>query len=245
MDLQQLFLNIQSRFVILRIPCKFQPTCLVHTLAFSFNWMVNQLSGSQDVIPSPKPIILMGFSVHGVFPKRQKQLAQKLGNLVANELVSSEQITEKIKLYALNDESMKMLEKKIEGTMRNKLVSAFPMLSMFLSDDMVKKVTSIFREDLKAFISESVHQLSSKIDAEINIEDMVSRKVEAFSSSKLEKILYQLMRKEFKIIEIVGAILGFLIGCLQLALSLLGLNPVVVPFIMILQSLQNIQIKIL
>ena len=65
-----------------------------------------------------------------------------------------------------------------------------------------------------------MHQLSSKIDAEINIEDMVSRKVEAFSSSKLEKILYQLMRKEFKIIEIVGAILGFLIGCLQLTLSL-------------------------
>ena len=150
MDLQQLFLNFQSRFEILSDSVQISTNLLwfIPLLSALIGWLTNYLAVKMLFHPQ-KPIILMGFSVHGVFPKRQKQLAQRLGNLVANELVSSEQITEKIKLYALNDESMKMLEKKIEGTMRNKLVSAFPMLSMFLSDDMVKKVTSIFRKTLK------------------------------------------------------------------------------------------------
>ena len=89
-----------------------------------------------------------------------------------------------------------------------------------------------------------MHQLSSKIDAEINIEDMVSRKVEAFSSSKLENSLpinekgiqnYRDSRCNFRIFDWLPST----------RLVSLGLNPVVVPFIMILQSLQNIQIKIL
>ena len=44
--------------------------------------------------------------------------------------------------------------------------------------------------------------------------------VNAFSSEKLEQLLNQLMKKEFKFIELVGAILGFFIGCIQLGISL-------------------------
>ena len=49
---------------------------------------------------------------------------------------------------------------------------------------------------------------------------MVKERVNAFSSEKLEELLNQLMKKEFKLIELVGAILGFFIGCIQLGISL-------------------------
>jgi uncharacterized membrane protein YheB (UPF0754 family) len=56
----------------------------------------------------------------------------------------------------------------------------------------------------------------------MDVKELVREKVEAFSSDKLEEILFSIMRKEFRFIEIIGAILGFLIGCIQIALTLIG-----------------------
>ena len=52
--------------------------------------------------------------------------------------------------------------------------------------------------------------------------DLATEKVEAFSTEKLEELLTSLMKKEFRFIEWVGAFLGFLIGCIQVALTLAG-----------------------
>jgi uncharacterized membrane protein YheB (UPF0754 family) len=64
--------------------------------------------------------------------------------------------------------------------------------------------------------------LGDKLEKSLDVKELVREKVEAFSSDKLEEILFSIMRKEFRFIEIIGAILGFLIGCTQIALTLLG-----------------------
>jgi uncharacterized membrane protein YheB (UPF0754 family) len=49
---------------------------------------------------------------------------------------------------------------------------------------------------------------------------MVSEKVAALDSNKLEELLVGIMKKEFVFIEVIGAVLGFIIGCIQLLLTL-------------------------
>ena len=166
--------------------------------------------------------MFLGYSIQGVFPKRQKQLAEKLGYLVANELFSAKDISNEIQSLIATEQSMDLIGEKIEKTIRNKLVQSFPMLSMFLSDDMVVKVTNIFKTELRDFLIESSRDLSEKIEERLSIEQIVKEKVEAFSSDKLEEILNSIMKKEFRFIEIIGAILGFLIGCIQVCLAILS-----------------------
>ena len=48
---------------------------------------------------------------------------------------------------------------------------------------------------------------------------MVREKVSSFSSDKLEEILFAIMKREFRFVELVGAVLGFLIGSVQLAIT--------------------------
>ena len=117
---------------------------------------------------------------------------------------------------------MDQIGKRIERTIREKLVKSFPMLSMFLSDGMVTKVTETFKEELRDFMAQSADDLSTKLERELDVRKMVREKVEAFSTEKLEEILVSLMKKEFRFIELVGALLGFLIGCLQIGLTLAG-----------------------
>jgi uncharacterized membrane protein YheB (UPF0754 family) len=165
---------------------------------------------------------ILGFSIQGVFPKRQKQLADKLGSLVAEELFSVKDVAEKLEELATSQESMELVGKRVEKTIREKLVKSFPMLAMFLTDEMVEKVTNLFKSELQDFLGESAQDLGKKLEESLDVKELVREKVEAFSSDKLEQILFSIMSKEFRFIEMIGAVLGFLIGCVQIGLTMIS-----------------------
>jgi uncharacterized membrane protein YheB (UPF0754 family) len=194
---------------------------LLPIIAALIGWSTNYLAVKMLFHPR-LPLRIMGFSIQGVFPKRQKQLAEKLGTLVADELFSVKDIANKLKELATSEESMEQVGKTIEKTIREKLVKSFPMLAMFLTDEMVEKVTNLFKSELHDFLGKSANDLGEKLEKSVDVKELVREKVEAFSSDKLEEILFSIMKKEFRFIEVIGAILGFLIGCTQIALTLIG-----------------------
>ena len=203
--------NLSSEYVFYLLP----------PIAALIGWLTNFLAVKMLFHPKA-PISIFGFEVQGVFPKRQAQLAAKLGDLVSEELFSVEEVTDRIKEVSTSQETMDLIGRRIEKTIREKLVKSFPMLSMFLSDDMVEKVTKLFKDELKDFIRESADGVAKKIEQDLDVREMVREKVEAFSSDKLEALLSSLMKKEFRFIEVIGAVIGFLIGCAQVALTLIG-----------------------
>jgi uncharacterized membrane protein YheB (UPF0754 family) len=194
---------------------------LLPIIAALIGWSTNYLAVKMLFHPR-LPLRIMGFSIQGVFPKRQKQLAEKLGILVADELFSIKDIANKLNELATSEESMEQVGKTIEKTIREKLVKSFPMLAMFLTDEMVEKVTNLFKSELHDFLGKSANDLGEKLEKSVDVKELVREKVEAFSSDKLEEILFSIMKKEFRFIEVIGAILGFLIGCTQIALTLIG-----------------------
>ena len=194
---------------------------LLPVIASLIGWFTNYLAVKMLFHPRI-PFPFLGISIQGVFPKRQKQLAEKLGTLVAEELFSIQEVTLKLKELATSEESMDLVGKRIEKTIREKLVKSFPMLAMFLTDDMVEKVTNLFKAELQDFLAESAQDIGNKLEESLDVKELVREKVEAFSSDKLEEILFSIMRKEFRFIEMIGAVLGFLIGCVQVGLTLIA-----------------------
>jgi uncharacterized membrane protein YheB (UPF0754 family) len=194
---------------------------LLPLIAALIGWLTNYLA--VKMLFHPKlPIKIFGISIQGVFPKRQKQLAEKLGTLVAEELFSVKDVAQKLKELATSSESMELVGKRIEKTIREKLVKSFPMLAMFLTDEMVEKVTNLFKSELQDFLGESAKDLGRKLEESLDVKELVRVKVEAFSSNKLEEILVAIMSKEFRFIEIIGAVLGFFIGCVQVGIILIS-----------------------
>ena len=194
---------------------------LLPLVAALIGWFTNYIAVKMLFHPkNPKGFLFV--KIQGVFPKRQKALAQKLGDLVAEELFSVSDVASKIKEFATSEEAMNEVGERIEKTIRNKLVKTFPMLAMFLSDEMVEKVTKLFQCELQDFLAESAAVLGNKLEENLDIKEMVKEKVNGFSSEKLESLLNQLMKKEFKFIEIIGAFIGFVIGCFQVGLTILA-----------------------
>jgi uncharacterized membrane protein YheB (UPF0754 family) len=190
---------------------------LLPILAALVGWITNFLAIKMLFHPH-QPKKILGITFHGVFPKRQPQIAENLGSLVANELLSMKDVAQKIEDLSTQPEALDAVGKRIEKTIRGKLISAFPMLSMFLTDDMIVKVTNLFKGELEDFLKESAQELASKMEKSVDIQALVREKVQAFSSNKIEELLVGFMAQEFRFIERIGAVLGFLIGCFQVFL---------------------------
>ncbi|MDC1189122.1 DUF445 family protein [Flavobacteriales bacterium] len=161
------------------------------------------------------------FKVQGVFPKRQKLMAEKLGHIVAAELFSIDDVVEKMK-SADNTEVLGFVESKIDSFINVKLSGSMPMLAMFLNDDLKNKIKTTLMEEIAEVIPGVIDSYANKLKNEVDVEAIVYEKVLNFSSDKLEEILYSIMKKEFKFIELLGGVLGFLIGIIQLCIVVFG-----------------------
>jgi uncharacterized membrane protein YheB (UPF0754 family) len=92
------------------------------------------------------------------------------------------------------------------------------MLAMLMSGDRAEKIKSFLLEQISGLNEELIDKLSNELEEELDVHRIVEEKVAAFSSDKLEEIIFSIMRREFKFVEMVGAVLGFLIGVAQVLL---------------------------
>lgn len=182
-------------------------------------WITNWIAVKMLFHPK-EPKKFLFFKVQGVFPKRQKVMAEKLGNIVASELFSIDDVVEKMK-SADNTEVLGFVETKIDDFINVKLTASMPMLAMLLNDDIKGKIKSTLLTEIEEVIPGVIDSYANKLKNEVDVKAIVYEKVVNFSSDKLEEILFSIMKKEFKFIELLGGVLGFIIGLIQMLLVLL------------------------
>ena len=178
-------------------------------------WITNYLAIKMLFHPKKKVKILF-FSIQGIFPKRQHLLAERLGKIVSKELFSFKDIKDRFTSTSTAMEINKVLDEKLEDFLDVKLKSSLPMLAMFLNKGSRAKIKDTLHQEFQHILPDILNKYSDKLERDINIEAIVAQKVSMFSSDKLEQILFSIMKKEFKLIEILGGVLGFIIGIIQL-----------------------------
>ncbi len=194
---------------------------LIPLISAFIGWFTNWIAIKMLFHPK-EPKKILGITFHGIFPKRQQQFAQKLGKLVSEELLSFKEIEEKIINPDNLSKIMPLVEGKIDLFLREKLSSVFPMISMFIGQNTINQLKLVFMQELEAMFPEIIGTYMKNIESQLDLEKMVIDKVSGFSSDKMESILTQIMSKEFRFIEIVGAVLGLVIGFVQVLITLVA-----------------------
>lgn len=157
----------------------------------------------------------LGIKIQGVFPKRKEALAVKLGQIVSTELLSEEDLKIAIEKSTSPTEIGVMLDEKINKLITEKLPTAIPALSMFLNQELINVIKLTILSELESLVTTLTTSLGTKIYSRIDIHQIVEEKVRAFSSEKMEELIFTIMKKEFRFVEKIGAVLGFLIGLIQ------------------------------
>lgn len=191
---------------------------LIPLISAFIGWITNWIAIKMLFHPRNQKKIL-GIKFHGIFPKRQKEFAEKLGKMVSRELVSYEEIQQKISNPENLQKIMPLIDGHIENFLRVKLGDEMPFISLFIGENTIQSLKKMFMQELETLFPQIMQSYTNKLREELDFEKIVTEKVTAFSSEKLESIIFQIMKKEFRYVEILGGVIGFLIGWLQILIT--------------------------
>jgi uncharacterized membrane protein YheB (UPF0754 family) len=90
---------------------------------------------------------------------------------------------------------------------------------MFIGDKTINQLKGFFMTELEELFPTLMKNYMGTLKSQLDLEAIVIKKVSGFSSDKLEAILQQIMSKEFRFVEIIGGVLGFIIGLLQVLIT--------------------------
>ncbi len=191
---------------------------IIPLISAFIGWVTNWVAIKMLFHPR-KPKKVLGITFHGIFPKRQQQFAEKLGRLVSAEFLSFDDIEEKISNPENLKKIMPMIENHIDDFLRNRLSTEMPVISMFIGDKTISKLKESFMKEIEILFPQVMKQYAANLKDELDLEQIVIQKVSGFSSDKLEEVLLQIMSKEFRFVEIIGAVIGFIIGVVQVVIT--------------------------
>ena len=166
------------------------------------------------------PKKIAGIHFQGIILKRQQELAVKAGRLSA-ALLSSEEIQEKITHPENVKKIMPQAEEHIDNFLRVKLVKSMPVVGMFIGDKTINNLKSLFVTELEQLFPEIMKNYMGRLQEDFNIEEMVTRKIAAIAPAVIETAFLEMMKTELRLIKIMGALLCFIVGWVQLFIMLL------------------------
>ena len=156
------------------------------------------------------------FKIQGLIPKRRDEISENIADVVEKELISVDDIENKLKEVEFDDGMIeKVLDKLVEEKLKKSILEKNPLLKMIINDSMVDKIKKYFKnmilEKTAAILSEMIKIGKEKID----FKEIILEKMKNFSLEEIEKIILSISKNELKHIEIIGGVLGGLIAVFQ------------------------------
>ncbi len=178
-------------------------------------WFTNYLAIKMLFHPR-KPKRILGWTLQGLFPKRQAELADLLGEIVEKELVNHEDIQRVIQDPAFHRRIRSLVDTYVSRFLQKKLSSVHPLLASLLQGRKVmEKIKDLVVDEVERFIPDMLAKAAHELETRFEFSTIVRDKIAGFSIEKLENVLFQLMKREFRFIEVVGGVLGLLVGTVQ------------------------------
>ena len=156
------------------------------------------------------------FKIQGLIPKRRDEISENIADVVERELISVDDIENKLKEVEFDDGMIeKVMDKLVEEKLKKSILEKNPLLKMIINDSMVDKIKKYFKnmilENKDEILSEMIKIGKEKID----FKEIILEKMKNFSLEEIEKIILSISKNELKHIEIIGGVLGGLIAVFQ------------------------------
>ena len=159
----------------------------------------------------PIKIPILNLEIVGLIPKRRNEIAKNIGEIIQDEFLSMDDILESIMTESDKEKVTEYIKGKIKNIAQEKMSFVpFPIRSML--EGYIMDTVDI---QIRSAIDELSNDIINKAKERINIQEIVENKINELDLYELENLIIKVAKKELKHIEILGLVLGFLIGIIQ------------------------------
>jgi len=176
-------------------------------------WITNIIAIKMLFRPTnPIRIRALGVEIQGLLPKRRYEIAKVIGETIEEELIGFKEIFERI----VDDENcsriVNIVKSKVIQAINHKLPFLMPQI---LKNILIQYVEEQIEKESKKVLEDLIENIYEKASQDIKIGKIIEEKINMFDLSKIEEITLKIARKELKHIEMLGGVLGAIIGLLQ------------------------------
>ena len=161
------------------------------------------------------PVQVGSLTIQGIFPKRQKALALNLAAVIEGELLSHDDIRAVMERPEFAARLKDKIQEGFAEFLSKRLGALNPMIAMFLDGAMLDKIKGLLDTELDRIVPGLLETAGGELENSLDFRKVIQEKIENLSMERLEALLMSIMAKEFRFIEVVGAVLGGLIGLIQ------------------------------
>lgn len=183
---------------------------LIPVISSFIGWLTNYIA-IQSLFKPKQKISILGFTYQGLLPKRHTIIARKIAKTVADHLISTEDIKEKIK----TKKNIQTIKTKFKTIISSSFLENLPSFVKPMAEPVVDTVIEKKGEEI---ISHIIDGFIENIDSQIDIEKLIEEKLIEFEIGKLEEMVHSVAKEELKHIELLGAVIGFIVGIFQVLL---------------------------
>lgn len=185
-------------------------------------WATNWLAIKLLFRPyEPYKIPFIPLTLQGLMPKRRPQIAHSVGITVERELVTVEEIVDKMIEDLDKEEIVRLVKARVTEIARQKMPAMIPGIFRDLIYSYIEEAVD---ENAQAAITEISEKVVHRAAEKVSIGLLVEEKINDFDFRKIEDIVVEVANKELRHIEWLGGVIGFLIGLLQGSLVLFVLK---------------------
>ena len=167
-----------------------------------------------------EPKKFLGITYQGIVPKKRHHIAMSIGRSVERNMISMDDFQDMINKVDLEKEVEKIIDKYIEEKLApqsdDKSVVGRAYNSVLNSvKDRTKKYLA---KEISANANDVIKSFVERLENEFDIQEIVAQRIDSYDVETLENVVFGFTKGEFKFLEIMGGVFGFIIGLAQAAI---------------------------
>lgn len=192
---------------------KFALVLILAAIGALIGWITNYIAIKLLFRPfEPVMIPLLNIKLLGLIPKRKNEIAKSIGTTIQEELLSIEEIIEQFISNQDQSALIEIIKNKINRVLEERLPGILP---ASLKSAIKRYIDEVIEQEATDLINASVENMIHSASEKINLAEMVEKRINRFPMDKLEEMVLRIAKRELKHIEVLGGVLGFIIGLVQ------------------------------
>ena len=181
-------------------------------VGFATNWL------ALNMIFSPKhPIKIGPITLHGLFIKRQDEVAADLGMTMAAEIMNPENIMNSILKGPSSDKLFDLVQKNVKQTMDEFAGYTKPFITITLGSQRYIEIKDLAVERIMTHLPNAMTHVHEYTEEAMDIDQLVRSKMGGLTPEEFEGLLRPAFEEDEWQLIALGAVIGFFVGWFQLA----------------------------
>ena len=179
-------------------------------------WLTNWVA-IRMLFPPRQPLRLGPILIQGLIPRRQEEIAERIADIVQQELLGQQFLRQQVEQLQLEEHAERAVIRLVRGRIGPQ-IRRIPMVGRRMEPVLIAHLERITINVILEELERLQNDILTQAEKQQQIREIVRGKILSFELETLEALVLRLASQEFRQIELLGAVLGYLVGLVQIAL---------------------------